>query len=199
MQINVSQGDRLLGLGLITETGCSMVTRFKACDLGEDDLPRIQPLLNLAWSGGEVLPWLAPQGRVSGGADTDSELAGGAVYVERPDGYIAGLLCYRVIAHPETHRIFDCPVVILPEMVRTGRVLTILVDEAERRARTMRCSRLKMALTFLDEPVPSQANPLAQVIEDSGLAYHSILYAKDITEPTPHPPGVVSFSNQRSK
>ncbi len=176
-----------------------MVTRFKACDLGEADLPRIQPLLNLAWNAEEVLPWLAPQGGGAGRANAESELAGGAVYVERPDGYIAGLLCYRVIAHPETHRIFDCPVVILPEMVRTGRVLTILVDEAEQRARTLRCSRLKMALTFLDEPVPSQANPLTQIIEDSGLAYHSILYAKDITEATPQPSGVISFSNQRRK
>lgn len=166
-----------------------MATSFKAHELSREDLPRIQPLLNLVWGASEAAPWILPDMDRSGAAHVaevgaedgipEDATPPGALIVERPDGYVAGLLCYQVVVAPPW-RTFDCPLVIVPDMVRSHHALTLMLDEAEQRARGHDCRRLRLALTFIDEPPANRRSHLTQTIRDRGFAYYSVLYSKEI-------------------
>jgi hypothetical protein len=159
-----------------------MQTAFTAREVGQSNLVQVLPLLRLGCDAAEAADWAHLVFRqFMGGIRTRPDT--GLVVAEDQNGYIGGVFCYRIVHEMPASQTFDCQKIVVPDLVRAHKAFAMLVGEAEQMARDRECTRLRIALTFLEEPEIASGPPLIDHLREGGFKYDSIHYAKDLTQP----------------
>ena len=185
-QINAAARRRPQDAGSFDQTGWKMQTAFQAREVDQGNLVQVLPLLRLGSDALEASDWAQLIYRqYLGGIRPANDT--GLIVAEDQNRYVGGVFCYRVVHEMPANQTFDCQKIVVPDLVRAHLAFGVLVGEAERMARERACTRLRVALTFMDEPETGQAIPMLNQLRQSGFRYDSIHYAKDLNQPETSP------------
>jgi hypothetical protein len=145
----------------------TLVDRLVAKQLRPDGLSRAFSLIQASGNKTCVDEWLR---RCM--ADSNEQSGVGVIAVEDLNGYVRGLMCYRVTEDLVEGRTFDVLHMVLPGLVRQMRAFQALVDAAHDFARNFSCSHVRIALPEGED----EAN-LGPALAEAGLSRVASVYS----------------------
>lgn len=144
-----------------------LIDRLVAKQLRPDGLSRAYSLIQASGNSTCAVEWLR---RCLAGGNEEAGI--GVIAVEDRNGYVRGLMCYRVTDDLVQGRTFDVVHMVLPGLVRQLRAFQALVDAANEFARKYSCFHIRIAL-----PEGEDEAHLGPALADAGLNRVASVYS----------------------
>lgn len=155
------------------------VERLQAKELGSAHLVQALPLLQLGCDASEAADWAKLIYRQYLGG-MDQKPHAGLVVAEDARGYVAGVFAYRVVTDMPAYLIFDCQKFVVPDQVGSRWAFKLLIDEAEGRARYLRCTHLRVSLPLARDASSRQAGMEHRHLVEGGFRCEAAQFVKPL-------------------